>query len=135
MGLELITGLGISSAVFLYLLFKINGTENGGDHTFLRIFLLASALFSLYLIPAAVNESLTTCEYLQSSNSQTIVLNVTTTNYTYVQQCTTATSGTQVIFQKLVSWFARILATYIALYFGYYYFIETTSYKRWFGTQ
>ena len=117
-----ILGIASFTAVMTALLFYFQ-KSSGDEHLVLRLFLLFSITFSLFLLGKGVYDTRETCELVRNSTTvNTSQQNITEESYTYAKQCYTSDETTELLWMK---WTSRLI-----LFVSLYMFVFTI-YKAW----
>ena len=112
MGLELVVAIGIATTI-LVLLFAKFGSNEEEKHPFLQLILLFFIVGGLLLLGKAGLDHKENCEWLNTNS--TVTGNTTSYNYSYT--CSSLNKNTANVFYESMTWFLRILAIYVFLYF------------------
>ena len=124
-GIILILGLGIVSFLLLYLAFQCLDQE----HIFLRLIITFFVIYLLFMVSRATEGNTTQCQPILNQTQTTTTysyinasqINTTTTNETntYGTYCIDDGTSTGSLFYMLMTWFIRIFAVYILVYYIY----------------
>jgi len=119
MGLLTLVGLGIASFLLILLFFKLGEIrQSGSNHFLLQLLVLGFILGTFILIGKATIDA-ENSEFCSWNVVNSTEVDINTSTYGYDYQCHTNTSSTGVTFYKMITWFVRVVATYIVLYFIY----------------
>jgi len=109
-GTTLLLAIGLIIFILIWFAFKLEE-----EHTFLKIFCLIFAIFTLILIPKVAID--------YSGDCVVMVANATTTgstiSYDYVSECSQNTNTTQYTLLKTVTYFIWFFSIYLIVFYTY----------------
>lgn len=119
--LTVIIGIGIVTAILVYMFFKLNGErdeEGNNKHFLFQVLILVFILVSLLLIAKVTLDDTDFCDWNVANTTETTNVTTNTTLITYINeyQCSDNANNTSLTFYKAMTYFIIIVSGYVLVY-------------------